>query len=392
MKHAIVIADGAADAPSAVLGGRTTLQAAQVPTLDALARRGRLGVAPPPGPDIATTLLALLGYPPEKHQAGAGALRALARGQQTDLHAEVFCCDLVTVIDGYLRDFTAGFIPTAEAAPLIGALNAEFADAGFEVRACHSYRNVALWEGVGKLAALPLSPPDQVLHEPLERHLPRGRQAQPLVDLVLRAHRLLSEHDVNVVRQDLGENPANAIWLWGGGPLPRLPRFAELYGVRGALVAGSDAARGLGQLIGWEVPAVPGATGLPDTDYAAKGRAAVELLDTVELVCVHVRAPYILGRLGEVAGKLNALAAVDQQIVAPLLERLSAEPDWRMLVIATPATSALHAAQQPLHTVLLLAGSGIDSHRGEAFDEQGAAIGEIQPERVCDLMEYALRR
>lgn len=396
MKYAIIIPNGAPDEPFETLNGRTPLQAAHLPTLDSLAAQGRLGTTPTAPrkqlPSEAAAHLGVLGYAPERYPAGEGALTAHARGIEVGPADQAFCCNLVTVIDGYLRDFTAGFISPPEAAPLIEALNETLCARQFHFHACGGYRNLCVWESAGPPAKLRTTPPDRVLNEPIKRHMPRGNASRPLCDVMVRAQALLGEHDVNLVRQDLGESPANAIWPWGHGPLPAPPPFRERYGVRGGLVAGSDVVRGIGRLIGWEVLEVAGATGRPDTDYSAKGQAAVAAVDSFDLVCVHVQAPHTLSTLGQVADKISALSAIDRQIVAPVLKRLQAELEWRMLVIPAQAAGLGRDPELAGRTLFLLAGSGIESHRGERFDEENAVAGEMHPDRASDLMEYFLRR
>jgi 2,3-bisphosphoglycerate-independent phosphoglycerate mutase len=149
--------------------------------------------------------------------------------------------------------------------------------------------------------------------------------------------------------------------------------------------------RGIGRLIGWEVLDVAGATGLPDTDYSAKGRAAVSALDSCDLVCEHVQAPQTLGLLGNVAGKIDALEAIDRQIVAPVLERLEAEPEWRALVIPAETGGRQSPPELAGRTLFVLAGSGIESRRGDVFDEKNAIVGELHPDRASDLMDYFVR-
>jgi 2,3-bisphosphoglycerate-independent phosphoglycerate mutase len=149
--------------------------------------------------------------------------------------------------------------------------------------------------------------------------------------------------------------------------------------------------RGIGRLIGWEVLDVAGATGVPDTDYSAKGRAAVGTLDSCDLVCEHVQAPQTLGLLGNVAGKIDALEATDRQIVAPVLERLEAEPEWRALVIPAQTGGRRSHPELAACTLFVLAGSGIESRRGEAFVEKNAIVGELHPDRASDLMDYFVR-
>jgi len=296
------------------------------------------------------------------------------------------------VVGGHLRDFTAGAISAAEATPLIDALNDSFGDEGFRFYDCGGYRNVCVWEGAGPLTELRTMPPEQVLNQPTKRHMPPGSAARPLYNLMLRAEALLSEHDVNLVRRDLGENVASAIWLWGSQPLGTLPSFEQRYRVRGGLVTGSDIMRGIGNLIGWEVLDVTGATGRPNTDLSAKGRAAVAAVDAFDVVCVHVHGLFTLSALGAVTEKVGLLEVIDGQIVAPLVDRLRAESEWRVLIIPARAAPSARPEQAAGRTMFVLAGSGIASNRGEAFDEENAEVGEMQPDRAHHLMEYFLRK
>lgn len=396
MKHAIIIPDGAPDEPQSALNGRTPLQVARVPALDSLASDGRLGtthtVTQTRYPSEAPTHLGVLGYDPEHNPAGEGALTSLTRKIDLGLNDVVFCCDFVTVIDGHLRDFTAGSIPAAEATTLINALNDAFHSEEFRFHSCGGYRNLCVWENAGPVPKLRTTPPDQIMNQPTKRHMPPGNAFRPLYNLMLRAEALLSEHDVNLVRQDLGENVANAIWLWGHQPLGPLSTFQERFGVRGALVTSSDVLRGIGSLIGWDLLDVPGAAEQSATDFSAKGRAAAAAVDSHDLVCVQIHAPYAISATGNVTAKVHALEAIDEQIVAPLLERLQKEPQWRMLVIPARAAYTAQHGRSAGQTLFVLAGSGIESNRGEAFDEENAAAGEMHPDRAHHLMEYFLRR
>ena len=396
MKYALIIPDGAPDCPRDVLGGRTPLEVAELPALDAVAFEGRLGTtltgADVDLPGEAGMFLSVLGYSPERFPAGEGALIAHARGVTIASSELVFCCDLVTAIDGYLRDPTAGLISAAEATQLLDALNEVVRGTGFHFHDCGGHRNLCVWENAGQLRMPQSTPVAWMVNERLERYMPRGRVVRPLRELIERAEAVLREHDVNVVRGDLGENPASAVWLWGEGPLPGLPAFEQRCGVHGALISANDVLRGIAQLIGWEIVDVAGATGLPDTNYAAKGQAGVAALDSCDLVCVHLQSPQVLTLRGDVEGKIRALEALDRHVVGPLLARLKTEADWRILVI--PAQTGGASAHEELEglSILAMAGHGIESNRGEAFDEATALEGELHPERASDLMEYFLRR
>ena len=141
-----------------------------------------------------------------------------------------------------------------------------------------------------------------------------------------------SEHPVNAARKAAGKMPATNIWLWGLGKTPSLTPFKQLHGKRGKMITAVDLLRGLAALIGWERIEVPGATGYLDTDYAAKGLAAIEALDSTDIVCVHVEAPDEASHEGKAAEKVKALEQIDAQIVGPLWEALRRQESWRMLI------------------------------------------------------------
>ncbi len=396
MKYAIIIPAGVVDEQLDELHGRTPLQAALLPTLDRLAATGRLGSAftiPPGFPaDSVPALLGILGYDPRTNAAARGPLEALARGLTLEPGDQVFRCNLVTVTNGHLADFTAGYIGALEAERLIDDLNEALEQPQARFVAGRSFRHLFAWTGAGELPDLNTTEPQAILDEPISKHLPRGERSDPLRQLVRWSQKILAEHDINLVRADLGEAPANCAWVYGQGPPPALPAFAERYHVTGAVVAGTDLMRGLGAALGLEVIDVPGATGLPDTDLEAKAHAALDALERYDLVCVHVEAADEAGHLGDAQQKVAILERIDREIVAPLAARLADEPAHRILVMPdhpTPVALRRHTANP---SIFLISGTGIASNRGEAFDEINAAVGELQVDRAGELMDYFLRR
>src|SRR5499427_9172420 len=124
MKYAIVVPDGCADEPQASLGNRTPLQAARKPNMDRIAQLGVVGRSdnvPPsltPASDVAT--LSLFGYDPLQVYTGRAPLETAAMGIRLGPQDWAVRCNLVTVEDGALRDFTAGHIGSDEGRALIG--------------------------------------------------------------------------------------------------------------------------------------------------------------------------------------------------------------------------------------------------------------------------------
>src|SRR3954454_8551940 len=160
MKYVIVIPDGCADDPQASLGGRTPLQAARTPNMDALARRGVVGrannVPKPltPASDVAT--LSLFGYDPLAVYNGRAPLESVAIGLKLGPADWAVRCNRVTVTDGKMHDFTAGHITNADGARLMAAVHEKLGGpvpgGRLEFHAGVQYRNAMLYRSEGALA------------------------------------------------------------------------------------------------------------------------------------------------------------------------------------------------------------------------------------------------
>src|SRR5580700_2000817 len=151
MKYAIIIPDGAADDPLKELNDRTPIEAAVTPNMDAVAMAGQQGLVHTvpdgfeSGSDVAT--MTLLGYDPKIYHTGRAPLEAAA--QQIPLAPTdwVFRCNLVTVVDGIMKDHSAGGISNAEAQRLLGDLSRSLDLPGFEFHNGVSYRNLLVYRG-----------------------------------------------------------------------------------------------------------------------------------------------------------------------------------------------------------------------------------------------------
>jgi len=394
MKYVIVLPDGAADEPVDQLEGRTPIEAADTPNIDWIAMNGRQGrvVTVPdgftPGSDVAT--LSLFGYDPRTDYCGRAPLEAAAKGLKTSPDEMIFRCNLVTVTDGLMEDFTAGHISHKEAEALLASLNEALAADGCRFHAGVSYRNLMVASGLGD-ETLVTTPPHDIPDRPVADHLPRGGGHQRVRSVMERARTVLAAHDVNHVRRDLGENPATDIWLWGQGRPRPLEPFATRFGLRGAVIAAVDLIRGIALAAGMTLIDVPGATGYLDTDYAAKGRAAVEALDGYDLVIVHVEAPDEAGHLGDAAAKVKAIEEVDRHVVGPLLARLRRLNQWRIMVAPdhpTPVATRVHTAVPP---PFCMAGHDLKTVLNRPLSEATAASSGLQVDPGHELMEFFLR-
>jgi 2,3-bisphosphoglycerate-independent phosphoglycerate mutase len=395
MKYAIVIPDGCADEPQESLGGKTPLQAAHKPNMDRIARSGVVGrsnnVPAPltPASDVAT--LSLFGYDPLQVYTGRAPLEAAAMGISLGPNDWAIRCNLVTVTDGLMRDFTAGHIANEDGKALIGAIRPTAAKCHLEFHSGVSYRNLVVYRGKAPFSAdTKTQPPHDIPDRPVADHLPTGPGSELLREVMERSKAALRDHPVNRARVARGERPATQVWLWGQGKAPSLRPFAEVYGKRGAILSAVDLVRGVGVLLGWTRIDVPGATGYLDTDYAAKGRYGVEALKRHDLVCVHVEATDEASHEGRADAKVKALEEIDRHIVGPLLEALPGHGAWRILVSPdhrTPLRTRTHAYGP---VPFALAGTGIASKGQAAYDEAVAEKSPLAFEKGQELMRMFL--
>jgi len=313
VKVLVVLGDGMADEPLDELGGKTPLEYARTPNFDRIAREGACGMVrtiPPgfeAGSDIAN--LSLLGYDPKRYYTGRGPLEAASMGIALGEGDIAYRCNLVTVTDGVMEDFSAGHIPSREGAPLIRAVGA--AVKGLTLYPGISYRNLLVVPGG---AGATTTPPHDIVGQQITPYLPKGGDGPVLVRVMERSHEILSGQPVNRDRVARGQRPATMIWPWSGGRRPDLPSFRELYGLSGAMISAVDLLNGIARLAGMEVIRVPGATGYLDTDYDAKARYAVEALERFDFLYLHVEAPDEAGHMGSVEEKVKAIERVDGMV------------------------------------------------------------------------------
>lgn len=396
MKYAIVIPDGCADEPQASLGGKTPLQAANVPNMDAIARAGVVGRANnvpdslPAGSDVAN--LSLLGYSPLENFTGRAPFEAAAQGIKLGPDDWAIRCNLVTVENQTMRSFTAGHISTDEARQLLATAQEKLANERMQFVTGVSYRNLLLYRGEGQPPPFSqdtrATPPHDLTDKSVLDDYPRGPGSDWLVRLMSESVPLFADHPVNVARRARGDLPATNIWLWGLGRAPVLESFEKRFGKRGVMITAVDLLRGLAALVGWKRIEVPGATGYLDTDYAAKGRYAIEAIKETDIVCVHVEATDEASHEGRADAKIKALEEIDAKIVGPLHEALKKQGDYRILVSPDHPTFLRTKTHSHGYVPFAVCGSGVSGGGQLTYDEVSAAKSSLCFDQGWDLMRF----
>jgi 2,3-bisphosphoglycerate-independent phosphoglycerate mutase len=374
-RFAFLVGDGMADLPIAELGGKTPLAYAATPNMDQMAHSGMIGrvsTVPdgmPPGSDVAN--LSLMGYDPAIYYSGRAPIEAASMGVALKSNDTAFRCNLVTLENGRMADYSAGHIETSEAALLIAALKEKLDDATHTFYPGVSYRHLLVVPDFPKGCVC--TPPHDISGREFALHLPKGPGGKALIALMDKARALLAESRVNEKRNAVGKRRATDIWLWGHGTAVTLPTLKERYALTGSVISAVDLVRGLGVLAGLRVRLVTGATGYLGTNYAGKVAAAMAALEKEDFVFLHVEAPDETSHEGSLQKKIQAIEEFDKHIVGEMLRLQREMPSLTLLVApdhATPISIKTHSGGP---VPFVACGKGIAAELFTEYSEAAAA-------------------
>jgi len=344
-----------ADLPCETLNGKTPLQVAKKPMMDAIAAQGMIGMIKTvpqgfqPGSDVAN--LSVMGFNPEECYTGRSPLEAASIGVEMAEGDISFRCNLVTLSDeeNYsektLIDYSSDEISTQEAHELIAAVNEAFQTEELSFFGGVSYRHLLLWHGVK--FDFQLTPPHDISGKIIGEYLPNN---PVLLDMMEKSFEILKNHPVNQARIARGKRPANSIWLWGQGTKPGLSPFEELYGKKGTVISAVDLLKGIAKCAKMESIDVAGATGNVDTNFEGKAQAAMDALSRgQEFVYIHVEAADESGHRFEQENKIKSIELIDEKIIRPVWDYLKAcGEDYKLLVLPdhpTPLSLGTHTSE-----------------------------------------------
>ena len=399
MKYMIILSDGMAGRPLEELDKRTTLEAAETPVMDELARVSELGMASmvpegmAPGSDTAN--LSVMGYDPKIFYTGRSPLEALSIGVDMADTDVSFRCNLVSLSEqegGYedqvMLDHSSDEIETKDASVLLEALKEGLKRDGYEFYAGTSYRHLLIQKDGTETE---LTPPHDILTKRIGDYLPEDRVLREMME---KSYELLKNHPLNEERRRKGQKPANSAWFWGAGRKPSLTSFEERTKKKGVMISAVDLLKGIAVGAGMDRIFVEGANGGLHTNYEGKARAALKALtkDGYDFAYIHVEAPDEMGHQGSAANKKRAIEYIDEQIIGPVTERLSKLGiDFRMLVLPdhpTPVRIRTHTAD-PVPYMLY---DSTDVYQGApVYTEESGRKSGIMREEGYLLMKHLLQ-
>ncbi len=414
MKHIIILGDGMADLPVERLGGKTLLQYAHKPMMDQLAREGRCGrliTVPegfPPGSEVANT--AILGYDLNKVYEGRGPLEAASIGYEMADDDFAIRCNIITLEDGKIITHNGGNLETEDARVLIDYLNEKLAKPINEREGCErvkfitgiQYRHLLVIKGGSKhiVCAPPHDHPNEEWrgllvkaeeNAPVEVGRLTAQQTADLInEMILKSQELLAQHPFNQERAKRGERQANSIWPWSGGYRPSMETLMQQYPQvkSGTVISAVDLIRGIGHYAGLKIVEVEGATGLANTNYEGKARAAIEALEHDDFVFVHVEASDEAGHDGDLELKLKTIEYLDQRLIAYIYNKVST---WNEPVCIAVLPDHLTPVEQRIHVgqpvPFLIWYRGIDADKVQQYDEISCVSGSYGLLKLNEFMQ-----
>lgn len=397
------------------LGGKTLLQYAHTPYMDMLASKGRTGMLKTvqdgfhPGSEVANS--SILGYDQNEVYEGRGPLEAASIGVALAPDDMAIRCNIICIDGDHIKNHSCGRLETEEGDVLIKYLDKHLAnDKEIVEKYGHivhfytgvQYRHLLVINGASKHITctpphdVPLKPWRPLLVQPdLEAEAKNTRTsklnaeqtAQLINTLILKSQMLLAEHPLNKKRMAEGKDPANSIWPWAGGYRPHMTPLTTTFPQikRGAVITAVDLIRGIGSLAGLRVINVEGATGLYDTNYEGKAKAAIEALRTDDFVYLHVEASDEAGHDGDLDLKLQTIENLDRRAIRPIYEEVknwgvpgTPTADMEPVAIAvlpdhpTPVAHRTHT-NEPIP--FLIYAPGMEPDGVKAFDEDSCKNG-----------------
>lgn len=323
--------------------GRQTaalLEGSKTAHLQQLAQAGAAGVLRHAGEhepgDPSLLHRGLLGLDPQDADVAAARCYTASANISLKPGETAWCCDLVTQHDGHVIDPEAGRITTKESEALLQTLEEHLGAEGRHWATGSGPHHVLITRDPALTAERGhgVRSPHRLVGEEWSRHFPKGEGGDALRLLVDQASQVLEGHPINRVRLDLGENPANLLWLWGPTDGGASSSFKERTGLSGAVVSSSFWLRGLAKTLGLGWSDGPVSFDEPSVQKWAKSVAP--LVKSHDLVYIHVRI-----NTDNPVERLCAMERIDQLLLKPLTEQLPAMGAWRLMSVIDDRHSRL---------------------------------------------------
>ncbi len=406
MKLIYVAIDGMGDLPTKALGGKTPLEMAQTPNMDALAQNGKTGLMYSVGKGVApesdAAVISLLGYDPLKYSTGRGVIEVAGAGLKMNDGDLAIRCNFATLGQGKnILDRRAGRnLTTEEATELCKAANKEIRLESYPVtfefkntlghraillikskaepltsRITNSDPAYAIINGIG----VALSNPEMIIKtvEPTDNTEAAKASAALVNEFIEKSHKLWENHPVNLKRAKEGKLKANVVLTRDAGHL--LPKFFNInkqYSVNFACLADMQTESGIAKLAGMESSLLPPPSGNLQQDMTLRVNALLTALPKHDCFYIHLKGPDEPGHDGNCKLKTEIIAAIDKYFFGPLLQKVTL-PDTLFCITTDHATPCELKVHSDTPVPVLISGSKLGDGKGAKFSEKLCAKGSL---------------
>jgi len=411
----MVVLDGASDRPS---DGKTPLEAATTPNLDALTRRGALGSMYTVGKGIAPEsdagVFSLLGYDPLQIHLSRGVVEAIGAGVSFDEGDLALRAGFATAEGDKLVDRRAGRnLSTGEARQLAKAINSEVRlknGTRFQFEATVGHRAVAVFSAnnhkfsseisnfdpayirTGKISiAQPGAKEYDIPRcDPLNDSDEAVESAALVNEFGFKTRQVLDPHPVNLQRRAQGKKPANFVLMRDAGTAkPTIEGFRDKWGLKSAMIADLPAELGIGKLLGMEVREIPPGTSLED--YRKRAELVLRLAGEYDFVYVHLKGPDEPGHDGLYDLKKHRIEEIDGGFFSHL--RQAAKLQRTVLCVTCDHSTPWKDKGHSDDTVpVLVAGGSLKPDGSARFTETNATSGHLEKQERGSMLLLRLKQ
>ena len=410
-----IVLDGLGDRPIKELGGKTPLEAASTPNMDALAKKGKQGIVYTVGKGIAPesdiAVISILGYDAHKSYTGRGPLESFA--EQLDIKDG----DLAYRVNFATKDKDSNKIidrrvgrnlSTEEATTLSKEINekVKLDGATFTFRNTIGHRGILVIRKDGKLSAdvsntdpayekhgyfgiaKPTFEQVALLCEPVKDTAEAKLGAELTNQFVKRSTEVLNNSEVNKKRVSEGKLPGNLILCRDAGDgLPKFPKLSEMYKMKFGCFVEMPVEKGIALLTGMDVVDVPLPTGDAKKDYPLRADKAIKSSKTYNALYIHIKGPDEPAHDGDWKKKLTSIEDIDKHFFGNLLSKIDLK-DYIITITADHSTPCELKAHSDDPVPLLISGGdikgdGLDSF-GETSSKKGS-LGELNGPEILPL-------
>lgn len=407
MKLIYIIIDGLGDLPMEELNGKTTLEAADTPHMDFLARIGKTGLMYTIGKGIApesdVAVVSILGYNPFEYHVSRGALEALGAGMNMKNGDLALRCNFGTLASDNrsIIDRRAGRnLTIEEAVELAEAFNEqvrlESHPATLQLQATMSYRAALVIKSEEKLSgnigntdpaykridSVGVADPDAEMILKKSTPMDDTEEAKIAADLVneitQKSIAVLDQHRVNKRRLKEGKLKANVILSRDAGhTVPKFPFLSQLYGLNFVCLADMNVERGISKLAGMSLVDLPLPSKDLEKDCKLRVKKLLEVLPRYDCFYIHIKGPDEPGHDGDCKLKSKLITIVDKYFVGNMLQQIDLK-DYLVCITADHATPCGLKAHSDEPVPLLIAGNKLEGDKVKGFSERECKDGELR--------------